>query len=72
MGNTITIRVPKPLSTWLQEKSARTGMSQGQIVREQLERVRRGDKKTKNFMRLAGIIKNGPRDLSTRKGFSKR
>jgi len=72
MGNTITIRVPKPLSDWLQEKSARTGMSQGQIVREQLERLRRGDKKTKNFMRLAGVIKNGPRDLSTRKGFSKR
>ncbi len=72
MSNTITIRVPKTLSAWLQEKSARTGMSQGQIVREQLERVRRGDKKTKNFMRLAGIIKNGPRDLSTRKGFSKR
>ena len=72
MGNTITIRVAESLATWLQEKSARTGMSQGQIVREQLERVRRGDKKTQNFMRLAGTIKNGPRDLSTRKGFSNR
>jgi predicted DNA-binding protein len=71
MGNTITIRVPKPLATWLQEKSARTGISQGQIVREQLERVRRGDKKTKNFMRLAGAIRTGARDLSMRKGFSK-
>ena len=71
MGNTITIRVPKPLSTWLQEKSARTGMSQGQIVREQLERVRRGDRETKNFMRLAGAIRRGARDLSTRKGFTK-
>ena len=54
MGNTITIRVPEPLAAWLQEKAARTGISQGQIVREQLERVRRGDKKTKKFMRLAG------------------
>jgi len=71
MGNTITIRVPKTLAAWLQEKSARTGMSQGQIVREQLERVRRGDKKTKNFMRLAGAIRTGTRDLSTRKGFAK-
>ena len=71
MGNTITIRVPKPLSTWLQEKSARTGMSQGQIVREQLEQIRRGDKKTKNFMRLAGTVRTGARDLSTRKGFAK-
>ena len=71
MGNTITIRVPKPLSTWLQEKSACTGMSQGQIVREQLEQIRRGDKKTKNFMRLAGTVRTGARDLSTRKGFAK-
>ena len=70
MGKTITIRVPKNLATWLQEKSARTGISQGQIVREQLERVRRGDKKTQNFMRLAGIIRGGPRDVSTRKGYS--
>ena len=71
MGNTITIRVPKTLAAWLQEKSARTGISQGQIVREQLERVRRGDKKTKSFMRLAGAIRTGARDLSTRKGFAK-
>lgn len=72
MSNTITIRVAKPLSTWLQEKAERTGMSQGQIVREQLEQLRRGDKKAKNFMHLAGIVKNGPRDLSSRKGFAKR
>ena len=71
MGNTITIRVPKDLSAWLKEKSARTGISQGQIVREQLEQVRRGDKKTRNFMRLAGSIRGRPRDLSTRKGFAK-
>jgi predicted DNA-binding protein len=71
MSNTITIRVPKTLATWLQEKSARTGISQGQIVREQLERVRRGDRKTKNFMRLAGAVRIGARDLSTRKGFAK-
>jgi predicted DNA-binding protein len=71
MGNTITIRVPKPLSAWLQEKSARTGMSQGQIVREQLERIRRGDKHTKKFARFAGVIKGGPRDLSIRKGYSR-
>ena len=71
MRNTITIRVPKSLSAWLQEKSARTGMSQGQIVREQLERGRRGDKNAKKFMRFAGVIKDGPRDLSTRKGYSR-
>ena len=71
MGNTITIRVAEPLSAWLQKKAERTGMSQGQIVREQLEQLRRGDKRGKNFMRLAGIVKTGPRDLSCRKGFTK-
>jgi hypothetical protein len=70
MGNTISIRVPKNLATWLKQKSLRTGISQGRIVREQLERVRRGDKKGRSFMRLAGSIRGGPRDLSTRKGYS--
>jgi predicted DNA-binding protein len=72
MSNTITIRVHKSLASWLQEKAARTGMSQGQIVREQLERVRRGDRKAQKFMRLAGIVRGKPRDLSTRKGFSRK
>lgn len=70
MGNTITIRVTKSMAAWLQEKAARTGMSQGQIVREQLERLRRTDKGAKKFMRLAGAVR-GARDLSTRKGFSR-
>jgi hypothetical protein len=71
MSNTITIRVAKPLSAWLQKKAERTGMSQGQIVREQLEQLRRGDRKAKNFMRLAGIVKSGSPDLSSRKGFKR-
>jgi hypothetical protein len=60
MSNTLTIRVSKDLADWLQRKSLRTGMSQGQIVREQLERGRRGDGETKKFMRFAGVIKDGP------------
>ena len=71
MSDTITIRVTKPLAAWLREKAVQTGMSQGQIVRGQLEQLRREDKKTKNFMRLAGVIRNGARDLSSRKGFAK-
>jgi hypothetical protein len=70
MSNTITIRVPKSLASWLQEKSARTGISQGQIVREQLESARKSDNGSRRFMRLAGSIRGGPRDLSTRKGYS--
>jgi len=70
MSNTITIRVPKSLASWLREKSARTGISQGEIIREQLEHVRQSDNDARSFMRLAGIIRGGPRDVSARKGYS--
>jgi hypothetical protein len=70
MSNTITIRVPKNLADWLRDKSDSTGIPQGQIVREHLELARNGDRKSKRFMRLAGSIRGGPRDLSTRKGYS--
>jgi len=71
MGNTITVRIPRTLASWLQERSIRTGMPQGQIIREQLERSRAADKGSKKFMRLAGSIRGKPRALSTRKGYSK-
>src|ERR1035441_3790987 len=47
---------------------ARTGLSQGQIVRNQLEKAKT-TKVDKPFMRLAGIMR-GPKDLSQRKGYS--
>ena len=72
MRNAITVRVPKSLSAWLKEESARTGLSQGRIIREQLERVRQRDNGTRSFMRLAGIVRGGPRDVSTRKGYSRK
>lgn len=70
MGNTITIRVPRTLANWLEERSIRTGIPQGQIIREQLERSRAADKVAKKFMRLAGSVRGKPRNLSTRKGYS--
>jgi hypothetical protein len=45
-------------------------VSQGKIVREQLERAKT-DAARQPFMRLAGAAR-GPRDLSRRKGFSRR
>jgi hypothetical protein len=68
MSHTITVRLPKELAEWLASTAARAGVSQGHIIREQLERARsaRGERK---FMRLAGAVA-GPRDLSKRKGFS--
>jgi predicted transcriptional regulator len=68
MSNTITVRLDESLAQWLQETAEKTGVSQGKIVRDQLERARLRARKG-SFMRLAGAMK-GPKDLSTRKGFS--
>jgi hypothetical protein len=70
MGQTITVRLTKDLAEWLEEVAARTGVSQGQIVRDELERAR-AEGSEKGFLRLAGTVR-GPRDLSSRKGFARR
>ena len=69
MSHTITIRLDPDLAAWLERTAKRTGVSQGQIVRNQLQRAR-SEKAERRFMRLAGCI-DGPRNLSSRKGFSK-
>lgn len=68
MSNPITVRLPDELSSWLASEAARTGVSQGKIVRDQLEKAKAGSG-GKTFMRLAGTVK-GPRNLSQRKGFA--
>jgi Ribbon-helix-helix protein, copG family len=68
MGHTLTIRLQEDLAEWLEDQAAKSGVSQGQIVREQLERARSAS--AQPFMRLAGSVK-GARNLSQRKGFSK-
>jgi predicted transcriptional regulator len=70
MSQTITVRLDKELSSWLEKTAARIGVSQGQIVREQLKKAQ-SEKAEKPFMRWAGSIQGLPRDLSKRKGFSK-
>jgi predicted transcriptional regulator len=67
MGQTITVRLTTELAAWLEHAAAKTGVSQGKIVRDQLERARTSARQ-QTFMRLAGVAR-GPRDLSTRKGF---
>jgi hypothetical protein len=69
MGNTITVRLTKELAEWLEGAARTTGRPQGSIVRDQLEKARAGDKQV--FLRLAGAISGGPRNLSSRKGFSR-
>jgi hypothetical protein len=69
MSHTITIRLSKELAGWLEDTAAQTGVSQGQLVRDQLEKARMNSS-PKPFMRLAGAVRGLPKDLSARKGFS--
>lgn len=69
MSHTLTIRLDKELAGWLEAEAARTGVSQGKIVRDELERARKA-RGSRPFMRLAGAI-DGPKELSRRKGFSR-
>jgi hypothetical protein len=69
MGHTITVRLTPDLAAWLQETAAKTGVPQGKIVRDQLEKARAGSQ-ANSFMRLAGAI-HGPKNLSARKGFAR-
>jgi predicted DNA-binding protein len=70
MSHTLTIRLTEELLAWLKGMSEQTGLPVGRIVRQQLERAK-AEKGNQLFLRLAGKI-NGPPDLSSRKGFSRR
>jgi len=70
MSYTITVRLDEELASWLEKTAQQTGLSQGQIVRDQLAKAKAANA-NRAFMRWAGVI-NGPRDLSSRKGFSKK
>jgi predicted DNA-binding protein len=69
MRSTITVRLPDELAEWLEATATQTGVSQGKIIREQLEKAR--GKEERPFLRLAGKV-SGPADLSSRRGFSRK
>jgi hypothetical protein len=69
MGNTISVRLPDDLAQWLDETSRKSGLPKGKLIRQELERARAAEGKP--FLRLAGTV-SGPRDLSCRKGFSRK
>ncbi len=71
MSHTLTVRVPDELAAWLEAAAKSMGLSQGEIVREQLEKARHGKAHTPPFMSLAGVVSLDEK-LSTRKGFSKK
>jgi predicted DNA-binding protein len=69
MGNTLSVRLPKPLLERLRRIARDSGLPVGKFVRESLESTlsKHGDNPLLEF---AGVIKGGPKDLSSRKGFS--
>jgi len=72
MSTTLTIRLSDELRGWLEETSRLTGVPMGRLVREQLESAKNQDYRERPFMRFSGIIKGGPPDVSSRKGFSRK
>lgn len=71
MGNTLTIRLPKDLLEKLRQAARRTGLPVGRVIRESLETSLSAKMEEKPWMKYAGTIKDGPPDLSMRKGFSR-
>ena len=74
MGNTLTIRLPEELLERLREKARRTGLPVGRVVRQFVESGLSEDvpaSRNQAWRKYVGIIKGGPRDVSTRKGFSR-
>jgi predicted transcriptional regulator len=69
MSKTLTVRLSQDLAQWLDQTARTMGVPRSRIVRMELDRARKSAKKP--FLHLAGTIE-GPRDLSTRKGFSRR
>jgi predicted transcriptional regulator len=69
MSNTLTVRLPEDLAAWLDQTARKSGVSRSRIVRTELERARNASRQP--FLRLAGAVA-GPKDLSTRKGFSRK
>jgi hypothetical protein len=70
MSNTITVRLERDLAVWLERAALVSGLSRGQIVREQLRKAKESGQEVKSYMSLAGIV-SGPKGLSQRKGFSR-
>jgi hypothetical protein len=70
MDRRLTIRMTDELLVWLKDTSRRTGLPVSRLIRDQIENARSNSGKQR-FMRHLGAIRGGPRDLSSRKGFSR-
>ena len=75
MSNTLTVRLPEDLQKRLREKARRTGLPMGRIVCDSLEKTLDKDESAGGnhaWRNYVGIFKGGPRDLSSRKGYSRK
>jgi len=70
MSNTLTIRLPEELLQKLRRVADRAGLPVGQVVRESLEKTLSSEEHSP-LLKFAGVIKGGPRNVSSRKGFSR-
>ncbi|MBV8050322.1 MAG: ribbon-helix-helix domain-containing protein [Acidobacteriaceae bacterium] len=70
MGHTLTIRLTDDLLDWLKEKSRRTGIPVGRLIRQHLEEAKSNGGE-RRFLHRIGAIHGGPDDVSSRKGFSR-
>ena len=68
MSNTLTIRLPEELLEQVRDRARRTGLPVGRVVRESLEKTLGSAEPA--WMKYAGTM-SGPRDLSSRKGYSR-
>jgi predicted DNA-binding protein len=69
MSNTLTVRLPKELLERLRQVARRTGLPAGLVVRDSLENTL-AQAESNPLLKYAGTIKGGPKNLSSRKGFS--
>ena len=71
MSNTLTVRFPEDLLKRLREKSRRTGLPMGHVVRQSLEATLESQP-NETWRKYVGILKDAPPDLSSRKGYSRK
>jgi hypothetical protein len=67
---TLCLRIDRTLDRWLTDEAKRLGRTKSDLIRETLDRQRNGKpKRSPSVHELAkdycGIIKGGPRDVST-------
>jgi predicted transcriptional regulator len=72
MSNTLTVRLPSELLDRLRQVARRTGLPVGRVVRHALETtLSEREEKEQPWMKYVGTV-DGPPDLSSRKGFSRK